>query len=156
MDHRACDSLRAIIGGCQERGACPRLGDYPTAFAPNRLHAWPAQTEIQPHQVEHGMVFGLKKGGVCKSPSMRSCSMSARWAKSRAWIVHAHSHTPGHLNRRLAHSPGDALIDIAVRCRLRRQIPIRLDFDTLASLRITALPQRRATRRCDVRWLGLH
>ena len=32
------------------------------------------------------------------------------------------------LNRRFAHSPIDALIDIKVGCGLRRQIPIRLDL----------------------------
>ena len=57
------------------------------------------------------------------------------------------------LNRRFAHSPIDALIDLAVRCRLRRQIPVQLDFDTLAHLRITVLPKRWPARRGYARGL---
>ncbi len=38
------------------------------------------------------------------------------------------------LNRRFAQSPIDALIDIQVGCRLRRQIPVRLDPNTRADL----------------------
>ena len=34
-------------------------------------------------------------------------------------------------NRRFDLSPIDALIDIKVRCRLRRQIPVRLDFEEI-------------------------
>ena len=47
------------------------------------------------------------------------------------------------LNRRFAHSPVNALIDLEVRCRLRRQIPVWLDLDALTHLRITVLPPRR-------------
>ena len=47
------------------------------------------------------------------------------------------------LNHRFDLSPIDALIDLVVGCGLRRQIPVRLDFDTLAHLRITVIPQRR-------------
>ena len=42
-------------------------------------------------------------------------------------------------NRRFAQSPVDALIDLIVGCGLRRQIPVWLDFDTLARLRITLI-----------------
>ena len=45
-------------------------------------------------------------------------------------------------NRRFAQSTVDALIDLIVGCGLRRQIPVWLDFDTLAHLRITLIPQR--------------
>ena len=45
-------------------------------------------------------------------------------------------------NRRVAQSPVDALIDLIVGCGLRRQISVWLDFDTLAHLRITLIPQR--------------
>ena len=51
--------------------------------------------------------------------------------------------TWGFANRRFAQSPIDALIDIKVGCRLRRQIPVRLAFDTLVHLRITVIPQWR-------------
>ena len=46
------------------------------------------------------------------------------------------------LNRRFPQSPIDALISLKVGCRLRRQIPVRLDFDTLAPVRITVILQR--------------
>ena len=36
----------------------------------------------------------------------------------------------------------DALVDLIVRCRLLRQIPVWLNLDTLAHLRITVLSQR--------------
>ena len=47
------------------------------------------------------------------------------------------------LNRHFGLSPVHALIDLIVRCRLCRQMPVRLDFDTLAHLRVTLIPQRR-------------
>jgi hypothetical protein len=45
------------------------------------------------------------------------------------------------LNHRFDLSPIDALIGIKGGFGLRRQIPVRLDFDTLAHLRITVIPQ---------------
>jgi len=56
-------------------------------------------------------------------------------------------------NRRFAHSPIDTLIDLVVWRGLRRQIPVRLDRNTLTDLRITVIPQRRPARRGDMRGL---
>jgi hypothetical protein len=53
-------------------------------------------------------------------------------------------------------SPTDALINIKVRGRLGRFIPIWLNvctLDTIAHPRTAAIPQRRPTRRGDARWL---
>lgn len=59
---------------------------------------------------------------------------------------HEAKHRPAaSLIRRFTQSPVDALIDIKVGCRLRRQIPVRLDLDTLARLRITVA--RKAMRK---------
>jgi len=41
------------------------------------------------------------------------------------------------LNRCFALSPIDALIGIKIGCGLRRQIPVRRDFDTITHLRTT-------------------
>lgn len=60
------------------------------------------------------------------------------------------------LTRSFAPSPIDALIDLIGRCRLRCQIPVRLDLHTLARLRITVLPQRWPACRGDVRRLSVH
>ena len=49
--------------------------------------------------------------------------------------------------RRFAQSPTDALIDLKVRCRLCRQIPVRLDLRPVTHLRITLIPQRWPARR---------
>ncbi|MEI8324607.1 MAG: hypothetical protein WCH44_04445 [Betaproteobacteria bacterium] len=60
------------------------------------------------------------------------------------------------LSRRLNQSRIDALIDLLVRCRLRRQIRIWLDLRTVSHLRIaTVIPQRWSARRGHARWLGL-
>ena len=56
-------------------------------------------------------------------------------------------------NRRFAQSPTDALIDLKVGCRLRCQIPIRLDGNTLTDMRIAVIPQRWPARRGYVWWL---
>ena len=53
-----------------------------------------------------------------------------------------HGNPAAHPNRRFAQSPVDALIGLIVGCGLRRQIPVWLDVDTLAHLRITLIPQR--------------
>ena len=50
------------------------------------------------------------------------------------------SFTAVSLNRWFATSPVDALFDLIVECGLRRQIPVWLDFDTLAHPRITLIP----------------
>ena len=60
------------------------------------------------------------------------------------------------LNRRFAQSPNDALIDLKVRCRLRRQIPVRLNLRPVTHLRITVSPQRWPARRGDVRRLRVN
>ena len=57
--------------------------------------------------------------------------------------------------RRFAQSPTDALIDLKVRCRLRRQIPVRLDLRPVTHLRITLIPQWWPARRGYVWWLGV-
>ena len=60
-------------------------------------------------------------------------------------------------NRRFARSPIDALIDLIVRCRLCRQIPIGLNVHPLIRLRITTvIPQRWPARRGYVWWLGVN
>ena len=61
-------------------------------------------------------------------------------------------------NRRLNHSPIDALIDLKVGCSLRCQVPIcRLDLHLVIHLRITTvIPQRWPARRGYVRGLGVH
>ena len=56
------------------------------------------------------------------------------------------SFTAVSLNRWFATSPVDALIGIKVGCCLCCQVPVRLDFDTLAHPRITLIPQRRPAR----------
>ena len=45
-------------------------------------------------------------------------------------------------NRRFSYSPVDALIELIVGYKLRRQIPAQLNFDTLVHLRITLIPQQ--------------
>jgi hypothetical protein len=60
------------------------------------------------------------------------------------------------LNRCFSRSPIDALIDLVVRCRLPRQIPVWFELGTLTHLRITVLPQRRAARREYAGRLRLH
>lgn len=54
------------------------------------------------------------------------------------------------LNRCFDHSPVDALIDIKFGCRLRHQIPVRLDLRPVIRLSTTVVPQRRPTCRGDV------
>ena len=49
----------------------------------------------------------------------------------------------------------DALIDLKVRRRLGRFIPIWRNVDTIAHLRISTIPQRRPARRGDARRLCL-
>ena len=51
-----------------------------------------------------------------------------------------HGYPAARLNRRLAQSPVDTLIDLKVGRGLRRQNPVWLDFDTLAHMRITLIP----------------
>ena len=53
-----------------------------------------------------------------------------------------------------ARSPTDALIDLKVRCRLRRQVPICwFDLRPVIRLRIAVIPQRWPARWADVRGL---
>ena len=71
------------------------------------------------------------------------------------WLVGgmfpAQVHSAAIQNRRLCLSPIDALIYLVAGCRLRRQIRVRRDLDTLAHLPITTvLPQRRPACRGDV------
>jgi hypothetical protein len=69
----------------------------------------------------------------------------------------AQAYPAAHQNRRFAQSPTDALIDLKVRCRLRRQIPVCwLDLRPVIHLRITVSPQRWPACRSDARWLYIH
>ena len=68
----------------------------------------------------------------------------------------ARCYPAAYLSRLFELSPVDALIDLKVGCRLRRQIPVWLDFDTLAHLRITLIPQRWPACRGYMQGLGLH
>lgn len=70
----------------------------------------------------------------CKDKSLRICVGLARTQPRPA----------ARQTRRTTCSLTDALIDIKVGCRLRRQIPVRLDLNTLAYLRVT-VNQARAT-----------
>ena len=56
----------------------------------------------------------------------------------------------------VARSPIDALIDLKVRCRLRRQIPIGLHVHPLIRLRVAVIPQRGPACRRQVRGLRVH
>jgi hypothetical protein len=62
-------------------------------------------------------------------------------------VYRAQSHPAAIRNRRSCLSPIDALIYLVVGCRLRCQNPVLIDHNTLNRLRITVLPQRRATCR---------
>lgn len=75
---------------------------------------------------------------------------------SRLWTAAHAAYPAAQLNRRFTQSPIDALIHLVVRCRLCRKIPVWLDLGALTYLRTTVIPQRRATRRGYVRWLGHH
>ena len=60
-----------------------------------------------------------------------------------------------HGMRRFSLSPVDALVHFVVRCRLRHQIPIRLDVQPVIHLRVAALPQRWPACRGDARRLRI-
>ena len=67
-------------------------------------------------------------------------------------VYGAHSQTAAGQSRRLDPSPTDALINLKVRCRLRRQIRIGLNVHPLIRLRITTvIPQRWPARRGNLR-----
>ena len=77
-------------------------------------------------------------------------------------LCRAHSYPPTRLSHRFgktpspARSPTDALIDLKVRCRLRRQVPICwFDLRPVIRLRIAVIPHRWPARRADVRGLGV-
>ena len=53
-------------------------------------------------------------------------------------VYGAQSHPTAIQNRRFAQSPTDALIDLIVRCGLRRQIPVRLDLHNHSNGRLGA------------------
>jgi len=58
-------------------------------------------------------------------------------------------------NRCCLASPTEALIDLKVRRRLCRLVPIWLKLDTIAHRHISPVPQRRPACWRDARWLGL-
>ena len=60
------------------------------------------------------------------------------------------------LSHRFARSSIDALIDLVVGDRLRRQIPVWLGRNTLTDMRIAVIAQRWPARRADVWWLEVH
>ena len=66
-------------------------------------------------------------------------------ALRRGW--RAHRYPPASLSHRFAWSPVDALIDLKVGCRLRRQIPIGLNVHPVICLRVAVIPQRWPARR---------
>ena len=67
-----------------------------------------------------------------------------------------HSPTAQRWQNRCRHcSPTDALIDLIFRCHLGLFIPIWLNVDTIAHLRVAPVPQRRPACWCDARWLCL-
>ena len=105
---------------------------------------------------KYGMGFGREITAVSPSLSWRGCPIAGSLAASRLSASHTRSLPAASQNPRLNQSPIDALIDIKLGHRLRRQIPIRLDLGALTHLRITILPQRRPARRRDVRRLRPH
>jgi hypothetical protein len=56
---------------------------------------------------------------------------------------------PAHLSRLFDLSPIDALINLVFRCRLCRQIPLRIDLHPVIHLRITVTPQGQPACRGD-------
>ena len=63
-------------------------------------------------------------------------------------VCQAQAYPAAFQNRRFNHSPVDALIDLVVGCRLRRQIPVCwLDLRPVIHLRIAVIPQRLPARR---------
>lgn len=67
-------------------------------------------------------------------------------------VCQAQAYPAANQNRRLNQSPTDALIDLIVRCRLRRQIPVCwLDLRPVIHLRITVIPQRWSACRGNMR-----
>jgi len=77
-------------------------------------------------------MFGLPKYVICKTLGCQSVFSAPRTQASRQRVSFG-----------FARSPIDALIDIKVGGGLRRQILVWLQFDTLAHLRITGIPQQR-------------
>ena len=83
------------------------------------------------------------------------CCSQERFAVRR--VCQAQAYPAAFQNRRFNHSPVDALIDLVVGCRLRRQIPVCwLDLCPVIHLRIAVIPQRWPARRGYVRWLGVN
>lgn len=77
-----------------------------------------------------------------------------RWAEPIALrrVRRAQAYPTASQSRRLNPSPIDALIDLVVGCRLRRQVPIGLNVHPLTRLRITTvIPQRWPARRGNLR-----
>ena len=83
-------------------------------------------------------------------------------------VCRAHTYPPASLSQRFgknpspgktpspARSPTDALIDLKVRCRLRRQVPICwFNLRPVIRLRVAVIPQLWPARRADVRGLGV-
>ena len=102
------------------------------------------------------MGFGREITTVCRSLSRPSCSMAGPLAASRLSAATDAALCAARLNRRFAHSPVDALINLVVRCRLRRQIPVWGDIDTVIHLRIAVVPKWWPACRGDGWRLGLH
>lgn len=73
------------------------------------------------------------------------------WAQLRIGLLRTQPLPAAPQNCCSYRSPIDALINIKVRCQLRRQIPFRIDRNTLTGMRIAFVPQRWRARRGNVR-----
>ncbi len=99
-----------------------------------------------------GRAGAFERGSFSGPGSVKASPLVDRWI----WVCRARSHPPQCLRiHYFVPSPTDALINLKVGCRLRRQIPVCwLDLRPVIHLRITAvIPQRWPARRGYVWWL---
>jgi hypothetical protein len=134
-----------------------------SANVPDRNTLWHWQQRLGTDRKFNRMSTSMPRGwgitslrtwvylGACSGPVARDFSVCAFLGSTRR--SPAPQRWP---NRCCLPSPTDALIDLKVRHRLGRFVPIWLNLDTLAHGRVAPVPQRWPACWCDARWLCLH
>ena len=98
-----------------------------------------------PHRSRSKTVLGRS---IAKTRCSQDGSAVRRVCRAHSCPAASLSHRFGSKTPSPARSPTDALIDLAVRCRLRRQVPICwFDLRPVIRLRIAVTPQRWPARR---------